>query len=145
MTGFARLIKPEPVTLPTRDGDKTYYTSLFDAITGREIVTQYPTTGMPKVGDYKANEVLMLKLMSFVAVEASDGGDPIMLRTAELVRQHVPDFETLMKLEWAMMERNCSFFERGKVSAFLGNFSQKAQGLITQMLTAYLRQSNKSD
>lgn len=144
MAGFDKLIRPEPVTLLTRDGEKTFYTSMLDAITGREIITQYPATGMPKVGDYKANEALMLKLMSFVAVEASDGGEPVLLRTATLVNQHVPDFETLMKLEWAMMERNCSFFERGKVSGFLGNFSQKAQGLITQMLMAFLQQSNKN-
>lgn len=141
---MADLIQPEELPIDTRDGKKVYITSLFPAIAGREIVTQYPVTGMPKIGEYKTNEELMLKLMAFVAVRL-DTGTLVPLSTRALVDQHVPDFETLMRIEWAMMQRNCSFFQGGKVSAFLGGFSEKAQALITRMLTAYLQQSSKKN
>lgn len=53
----------------------------------------------------------MLKLMAYVAIETPNG--PVMLVTPELVNNHVPDFETLLKIEWAMMEYNCSFSGTG--------------------------------
>ena len=50
---------------------KTFIISKFDAISGREIISQYPLTAIPKVGQYTANEALMLKVMHFVAVDVN--------------------------------------------------------------------------
>lgn len=63
------MLEPIEKEIPLPDGGtKTFILSKFPAIAGREIVTQYPTTGAPKIGDYKTNEALMLKLMAYVAV-----------------------------------------------------------------------------
>lgn len=104
----------------------------FDAISGREIVTQYPISGMPKIGEYKVNEEIMFKLMAFVSVRT--GETKIALQTRELIKQHVPDWETLARLEWAVMEYNCSFFANGKASSFLDDLLTNIPASITSIL-----------
>ena len=127
------LLDTKPVTIKTKKGeDKTFVLSMFPAIAGREIITQYPTTAMPKIGDYKTNEALMMKVMSYVGVDIG-GGNVLPLTTADLINNHTQDFETLMKLEWAMMEYNCSFFQNGGASTFFEVIARKLQALITQM------------
>ena len=145
---MANLLQPKefPVTITAEDGtvtNRVFILSKFPAVAGREIVAQYPVSALPKVGDYKTNEAIMLRLMSFVAV-ITEAGATQRLQTRELVDNHVPDWETLAKLEVAMMEYNCSFFRDGRVSTFFDNFAQKAQALILQTLTGLLAQSSQA-
>lgn len=114
---------------------KWFILSKFPAIDGREIVAKYPLSGMPKLGDYKVNEETMLKLMSYVAVKI-EGSDPLVLSTRALVNNHMGEkgWETLAKIEWAMMEYNCSFFGNGRASTFLGGIAQKLPSMITSIL-----------
>ena len=128
------MIEPKEITLKTQAGvEKTYILSKFPAIAGREIVTKYPLSNVPKIGEYQQSEEVMLKLMAFVAV-LRDGGDPLKLTTRALVENHVPDWETLARLEWAQLEYNCSFFGNGLNSDFFANFSQKAAQWISKTL-----------
>lgn len=113
---------------------KVFVLSKFPAVAGREIVAKYPLSGMPKLGDYKVNEETMLKLMSFVAVRLDSGAD-LVLASRALVDNHVPSWETLAKIEWAMMEYNCSFFGNGRASTFFDGIAQKLPSMITSILT----------
>ena len=133
------MIEPLDKEFTLGDGTKkTFVISKFPAIAGREIVTQYPVTGAPKIGEYKTNETLMLKLMAFVGVRHESG--VISLATAELVNNHVPDFETLLKIEWAMMEYNCSFFRNGSALRSLDSLKAKFRTSISKTLTELLGQ-----
>ncbi len=123
---------------------KTYILSKFPAIAGREIITQYPISATPKLGDYEVNKRIMLKIMSFVGIPGS-GNQSMQLTTEELVNNHVPDWETLMKLEWEMMEYNCSFFREGRVSSFLDSLAETLPDWITKMLTRLLPQLSEAD
>jgi hypothetical protein len=135
------LLEPLEIEVETAKGEmKNFILSKFPAIAGREIVSQYPVTGMPKIGEYKSNEDIMLKLMKFVAVPTDTG--VIVLSTQALINNHVPDWETLAKIEIKMMEYNCSFFGNGKASTFFGSILQNTQQLITQTLTDLLVQSS---
>ena len=137
-----QLIKPLEKQITDAEGnERTYILSRFPALAGREIVTQYPLSALPKLGDYKANEAMMLKLLSYVAVPVA-GADPIRLTTAQLVENHVPDFECLMRLEGAMLEYNCSFFKNGVASTFFARIAQTAQALISQTLTDFAERSS---
>lgn len=139
------MLEPMDKKIPlSSGGEKSFVLSKFPAIAGREIVTQYPTTGMPKLGEYKTNEEIMLKLMAFVGVRQDNGG-VTMLTTRELVNNHVPDFEALMRIEWAMMEYNCSFFRNGAASGLLTGWSAKVQALISSTLTGLLQQSSPKE
>jgi len=118
---------------------KHFIISKFPAVAGREIITQYPLSGIPKLGDYKTNEAIMLKIMFYVAVPMPD--TDLQLTTQALIDNHVGSWETLMKLEMAMMEYNCSFFRNGGISHLLETFAEMLPVWITKMLTALSEQS----
>jgi hypothetical protein len=128
------LLQPKDVDIVTQTGEtKTFVLSKFPAIAGREIISKYPTSNIPKLGDYSTSEEVMLKLMAYVGVPRDDG-EPLKLSTRALVDNHMPDWETLVKVEFAMMEYNCSFFGNGKGSTFLEAITQKAQAFLSQTL-----------
>ncbi len=134
------IIEPKEVEIKiVGGGTKKFILSKFNAISGREILTQYPMSGLPKIGDYKTNEEIMMKIMSFVSVPMASS-DPLPLTTRELVNNHVPEWETLAQLEWAMLEYNCSFFGDGRFSSFLDDLSEKLPALISSTLTPLLEQ-----
>lgn len=112
---------------------KEFLISKFPAVEGREIVAQYPLSGVPKLGDYKTNEETMLKLMKYVQVILPSGN--ITLINKEMINQQVPSWETLVKLEWAMMEYNVSFFGNGGASNFFDGIRQKLPMWISKMWT----------
>lgn len=135
------LLETKEVTIKLQSGEeKTYLLSKFPAIQGREIVTQYPLSAMPKVGDYKVNEEIAIKLLSFVAVLRD--GEPLQLTTRQLIDNHIPDWETMARLEIAMMEYNCSFFANGRASTFFERIAQSLPQLISKILTDSLAQSS---
>ena len=129
------MIDPKDIEIPAPDGTVCKYVlSKFPAIAGREIIAGYPLTAIPKVGEYKANEEIMLKLMCYVGVYVGDRAEPLPLSTRALVDNHVKSWETLMKLEWEMINYNCSFFGNGQTSSFFAFLGQKALSWITKTL-----------
>lgn len=123
--------------------DRIFILSKFPAVAGREIIANYPLTGLPKIGEYKANEAIMLKLMSYVAVPKGD--TPLRLGTTALIDNHVGNWETLIKIEAAMMEYNCSFFQNGRVSTFLNDAAQNMPRWIIKMLTGLSEQLSQKE
>lgn len=119
----------------------SFIISKFPATTGREIVARYTCANIPKVGNYNESEAVMLKLMSHVA-RVTAAGDEIRLSNRALVDNHVPDWETLTRLEWEMMQYNCSFFQNGKASDFFQNLGRLASSKVTEMLTGLLARSS---
>lgn len=123
---------------------KRFMLSKFPAIAGREIVAQYPFSGAPVIGDYKLNEAMMFKLMSYVAI-ILDGTPPIPLTTPELINNHTGGWETLAKIEYEMMVYNCSFFSEGRFSDFLDGIAQKAETWLSQTLTNLSERSSQTE
>lgn len=136
-------IKEEKFELTDVDGNvRTYILSNFDAVEGRRIVSQYPLTGLPQVGDYDENEKLMIRLMSYVAVVTKDGRK-LRLSTMELINNHVPDFEMLAKIEMKMMEKNVSFFRDGRLQDYLDNLAQIVSRKVLEILTLSSERSSE--
>ncbi len=86
---------------------------------------------------------MMLKLMRYVGVPR-EGGEPLMLTTEALVNNHVPDWQTLARLELAMMDHNTSFFRDGRTLTFLTGLKGKAESKITGMLTGLLEKLSQA-
>lgn len=126
---------------------KTFILSKFPAVAGREIITKYPVSNMPKLGDYQQSEETMLKLMCYVAVKLDETGTlpPIRLSTAALVDNHAGDWETLAKLEYAMLEYNCSFFGNGRSLDLFEAIARKLMPLISQTLTGLSDRLSQAD
>lgn len=138
-----KLLEPKEIQIE----DKTFIISKFPAIAGRKIVTQYVTNGLPKIGNYNINEEQMLELMKYVAV-ISDGKQ-IQLITKGLIDNHVvsqiSSWEMLVKIEIAMMEYNCGFFQDGRISNFFKDIKQKLPQLISKILKDSLGRSLPQD
>ena len=83
----------------------------------------------------------MLKMMTYVQRIPADGSDPVRLQTKALVNNHVPNWEILAKLEWAMLQYNFSFFQNGKALDFFEKLKVLAQSEVTKILTAFLGKS----
>lgn len=138
------LLNPQEQTFTTRDGtEKVYILSHFPAIQGREIIAQYPLTGMPKVGEYAQNEAIMKKLMAFVAVPTDQG--PLALTTDALINNHVPDPLTLAKIEVAMLEYNLGFSLAGGLSTLSDVFGTTLRQWISKMLMGLSAPSSQPD
>lgn len=119
------LLEPKEFTCDDQNGkQRTYILSKFDCVGGREIIAKYPVGNLPKLGEYAVSEETMFKLMAYVAVD--NGGTPLQLTIPSLVKNHVPDWETLLKIERAMLAYNCSFFQDGKGLTSLAELTQKA-------------------
>jgi hypothetical protein len=137
---MAALLEPRDFEVTSLAGvPKKYVISKFPAIAGREIVAKYPLSAMPKLGDYQVNEETMFKLMSYVAVDIGNN-NVVRLSTRELIDNHVPDWETLMKIELEMMKYNTSFFGKGETSTFLKATIQKHLLSVSPILTDSLQQ-----
>lgn len=136
------LLKPNPIKVSDQSGvEKEYIISKIPAVQAREIITQYPISAIPKIGDYKVNESIMFKLMSYVAVTL-ESGKLQRLTTQELINNHVPDYEVLLRLEAAMIDYNTSFFTKGTGSTFFALIAEKAKPKILEILTALQEQSS---
>ncbi len=129
------LREPQSFTVKDQKGvEHTYQLGKWPAIAGREIVAKYPLSALPKLGEYAVNEETMLKLMAFVGVETGPDTTQL-LTTRALVDSHIPDWETLAKVEWASFEYNTSFFGPGKTLPSFANFGQTLKAWITSTLT----------
>jgi len=135
------MIEPKEILIE----GKKFIISKFPALAGREIIAKYLPSIMPKVGDYKVNEETLLKMMKFVGVIIEGNANPIMLVTEALIDNHVKNWEILLKIEHALMEYNCSFFQSGRISNFFEDIAQKVPALITKTLTDLLRPLSKAE
>lgn len=131
------LLHPNPTVI---DG-VTYVLHKFPATVGREILMQYPASALPKIGDYKTNHALMMRIMAFVGVSREDGSI-VALATEALVNNHVEKTETLIKLEWAMIQYNFDFFTDGRSSKFLALVTQHLSKSASETLMKFVQSSS---
>ena len=124
------MIEPKQIEIK----GKQYIISKFPAVAGREIITQYPISAIPKLGDYQANEALLFKMLAYCAVVLPDG-NKLSLTTRAVIDNHVPSWEALMTLEKEVLEYNCSFLEQGGLLAFLSGLAENIPALITSIST----------
>ena len=126
--------------------EKTFIISRLPAVTGREILAKYPLSNAPKIGDYEISKEAMLKMMAYVCAVAD--GEEIPLKTQTLIDNHVPDGESLIRLELEMLKYNTSFFGTGGNSGFLPFLISKVGSSLPSViktLMASLQSSSAKD
>lgn len=139
---MAELLLPKEIEVETAEGEKkTYIISKIPAVQCREIASKWFGSALPKIGNYAINQEMMFKILSYVAVNA--GETQLRLTTEALVNNHVPDWETLERIEAAVMSYNCSFLRAGKNSTSFQEFFQKSLALIIKTLTDSSAQSSQ--
>ena len=139
------LIKPLEIKCKNMDGKElTFIIHRIPATYAREIITQYPTTAMPKLGNYEENEKLMIKLMGYV-VAVNDAGIETRLSNRHLIDNHVTDLDALAKIEYEMLKYNSNFFNLGKISKALKGFEPSIRQLVTQTLMRWSAPSSAKE
>lgn len=139
------MLQPKEIVLKTQDGDeRTYKIHKVPAIPMREIVATYPVANMPKVGEYKVSEEIMLKLMAYVVAITADGHE-IQLTSRALVDNHVPDWEVLARLEAQMIGYNVSFFKNAGNFASWTKSAETSIPKILSTLMASLQASSQTE
>ena len=132
------LIKPQDVTVTDLDGEeRTFIISRLPATVGREILAKYPVANAPKLGDYGVSSEAMRLMMKYVAIPR-DMAEPLCLTTQALIDNHVPDGQTLIKLEFEMLRYNTDFFGIGSNQDLVGSLIRKYLPLITSTLISSL-------
>lgn len=142
---MADLIKPQDVEIKDCDGNvKTFIISRVPAIPMREVMAKYPVSNIPKLGEYQASKDVMKLLMSYVAVRVGEGADEreIQLTNEALINNHITDGEQLLRIEYAMLQYNTSFFGQGDLSTFLRGLIAKHLPSLIQTVTDSLRASS---
>lgn len=129
----AELIEPKEIEINGR----TYILSKVPAVLGREMILQYVPSNLPKIGDRGISREMFLKLMAYVAVRLEGIERPQRLETETLINNHIPDGETLCRLEVEMLDYNFGFFGIGKTLNSLKRLRGLADSGI-EMLTALL-------
>lgn len=116
------MIEPKEIII---DGLK-FIIHKFPALIGREIVSKYIPTLTAKSDEYELNKETLLKMMKFVGIILQNQSNPLMLTTEALIDNHVKNWEMLAKIEAAIMEYNCSFFQNGRLSTLFEDIAPKS-------------------
>lgn len=130
------LIEPKEIEIEDQNGKtRRYVLSKMPYLAGaREVCSQFITTAAPKLGNYKENQKLAELMFRFIEV-ITDDGKYILLNTPALVNNHVPDFQTGIKLEAAMIEHNTGFSVAGKIREFRQGWERNTAESIIKILT----------
>lgn len=129
---------------PIKDQDgeeRVFVVHKVPAIPMREIVATYPVANMPKLGEYKVSEEIMLKLLAYVGVETS-AGTLQMLTSPALINNHCGDWEVLAKVEFAALQHNISFLRPGVASASLTGLMTSGAFSLSSIQTVLSRLSS---
>lgn len=125
------MILREPKTIEIYG--KSFVLNKVPFTAAREIFTQYVPSALPR-SEYKRNEELMKKLMSYVAVPHETMGN-LFLTTQELIDSHITSLQMGLKLEYAMIHYNVDFLADGSLSTFFDGIAEKLPQWITKILT----------
>lgn len=133
-----KLLDPKEVEIEDKVANvkKVFVISKIPAFQARTIMLNYVPTQLLNFNKDEAKvEEMIMKLLNFVGVKTEDGR-VIRLSTRALVNNHCPSFETIMQLEYQMIDYNTSFFKDGKGLTFLQRLEALATEKITEILTA---------
>jgi hypothetical protein len=99
----------------------------FSPLDGRKIIAGYPLALLGSSHTYASNEEAMRQLLFYCSVTVEGEEEPVHLTDAALVNTHVPDWWTLVQLEFECLKFNCSFLE-GQ------DLYNAAKGVMTELL-----------
>lgn len=120
------------VKIPTGDGSTvlSFNVHTFSPLDGRKILAYYPLSVLNKEHTYDSNEAAMRKLMAYCSVGETEE-DCVHLTSDELINEHVPDWWTLVQLEFACIRHNCSFLEgTDLLSTAKASMTEMLKGLV---------------
>ncbi len=132
------LIEPKEIEI----NGNTFIISKMPCTVAQEVLFKLPTGLMPFIKDFNQSQEMAFKMLWYCLRCYSDK-EPIQLTSKALIDAHVPDFDTLIKLEKECVSYNFDFFQGGKVWDSLNKVvslaESKASGILTDLLDRLLQ------
>lgn len=129
----ANLLEPKLVEL---NGCK-FIISKMPCTVAQEVIVKLPAGFIPVINNFAQSQDMAFKMLSYCERVYDDKAN-VPLISKELIDNHVPDFNTLIKLETACINYNYDFFENGKVWDFLTKGLCLAESRVSRILTDLL-------
>lgn len=126
-----------------------FFIGKFPATVGREIISQYPTTAAPVIGNYARNEEISFKVLSHAQIE-KDGAritlsDRTFIDKYILASEKLEAWEIQIRLEKEVISYNLSNFQKELASNFFKGLTQKIDSKVIETLTKSLGQLFQKD
>jgi hypothetical protein len=133
------LLEPKVVEI---NGYK-FVISKMPCTVAQEVIFKLPTGLVPLLSNFSQAEDMAFKMLSYCERVYGDGRPNVALISKELIDNHVPNFDTLVKLETECINYNYDFFADGKLLDFLNKgvclVESKTSGILTDLLDKLLQ------
>lgn len=130
----AGLLEPKAVEI---NGYK-FIISKMPCTVAQEVIFKLPTGLIPLLSNFTQTEDMAFKMLSYCERVYTDGQPNVKLISKEIIDNHVPDFQTLIKLEQECLQYNYDFFNDGRVLDFLNKGLSHAESRVSGILTDLL-------
>lgn len=128
------LLEPKTVEI---NGCK-FIISKMPCTTAQEVIFNMPAGLIPVISNFAKSEEQAFKMLKYTERVYSDGRPNVPLISKEIINNHVPDFDTLIKLEYECLQYNFDFFKDGRALNFLNAGLSHVQSSISEILTDLL-------
>ena len=113
----------------------------------RDVMFNYPTTLLPKIGNYGENERLFKLLMKYVEVQPEPDKNPdwwIRLDTEESINQNV-SAKGVLELEKEVIDFSTDFFSSGKLTQIGTTLGELARNILTNIVLQSIAELSGTD
>jgi len=130
----SNLLEPKTVEI---NGHK-FVISKMPCTVAQEVIFKLPTGLVPLISNFSQAEEMAYKMLSYCERVYTDGRPNVPLISKALIDNHIPDFDTLIKLENECLAYNYDFFANGKLLDFLNKGLSLAESKASAILTGLL-------
>ena len=126
---------------------RNYRISELPLMVARDVMFNYPTTLLPKIGNYGENERLFKLLMKYVEVQPEPDKNPdwwIRLDTEESINQNV-SAKGVIQLEKEVIDFSTDFFSSGKLTQIGTTLGELARNILTNIVLQSIAELSGTD
>ena len=127
------LLEPKKIEI---NGYK-FIISKMPCTVSQEVLLRLPAGLIPLVKNFSQSEEMAFKMLSYCE-RCYDGQPNVPLISKVIIDNHVPDFDTLIKLEQECLAYNYDFFQNGKAWTSLTKIVSLAESKASKILTDLL-------
>lgn len=130
------LIEPKEIEI---NGVK-FIISKMPCTVAQEVIFNIPSGLIPIISNFSKSEEQAFTMLSYCERVYNDDRGSVPLISKEIINNHVPNFDTLIKLEYECLQYNFDFFSDGRALNFLNSSLSLAESKLSKILTDLLLQ-----
>lgn len=128
------LLEPKEIEI---NGIK-FIISKMPCTVAQEVIFNMPAGLIPVISEFKRTEEQAFKMLKYCERIYLDGRPNVPLISKEIINNHIPNFDTLIKLEYECLKYNFDFFGNGSALTFFNQAASLVKSNISEILTDLL-------